>query len=567
MFRTLRPLVALAVLASATQAAAQDAAPEAAPSEPGSPDASAAPAPAATGTNTSSGDEPGNSDDESAESPSKQPEPTPVPDAAETAAVEALPSAQERKKFEISVSGYFRAPMTLGISNRPGPQDKDGPSRLQISHGPTRTVDANYYSFAYTRLQEQDWAEVFFHAKKEHVEAVVGWMGYWFQAAGFRNYDAGWAPGLAYLTLDTDVELGSLRPNVALSMGSFWPAFGYFEKYDTYTLGRFRQLGEQLQLTVPLGSDLKVTFTQGFGTNRDGSFNLLSPAPYQATVGLDLLHYEHLKVAFGETVDVGVHFNHQWTRDPNLTQRGAEGQSYPDAREAKFTTMGGELNVRLPRAGHLWLSPSFTRIRNGWALAQGGTEVMHSLGGAGFASNYMAWDEFPGNSTGTGSTFNLGFLYENSLSNILGKRAEDTMPEVTASVFGLLINSKLSLPETSVLPQDEIKQMKYGADVTVQPLTWLGVMLRWDEANYDLDNDGRVFSAITTRLTFSSHFLSSESIYLQYSRYRYGDRMTIAEKWPWGQDMIPGNHIVQGGQYAGDRPDMDVVKVQANVTF
>jgi hypothetical protein len=192
---------------------------------------------------------------------------------------------------------------------------------------------------------------------------------------------------------------------------------------------------------------------------------------------------------------------------------------------------------------------------------------MHSLGGAGFASNYMAWDEFPGNSTGTGSTLNLGFLYENSLSNILGKRAEDTMPEVTASVFGLLVNSKLNLPETSVLPQDEIRQMKYGADVTVQPLTWLGVMLRWDEANYDLDNDGRVFSAITSRLIFSSHFLSSESIYLQYSRYRYGDRMTIAEKWPWGQDMIPGNHIVQGGPYAGDKPDMDVVKVQANVAF
>lgn len=567
MLRILRPLVALAVLASAAQSAAQ----EAAPSEPASaPDAAPAPAPApaAASEEAPEADEP---EDASAESPSKQPESAPAPDAAETTTAEALPTVAtptaEQKKFEISVSGYFRAPMTLGISKRRDPGDYQGPSRMQISYGPTRTVDANYYSFAYTRLQEQDWAEVFFHAKKKHVEAVVGWMGYWFQAAGFRNYDAGWAPGLAYVTLDTDFELGSVKPNVALSMGSFWPAFGYFEKYDTYTLGRFRQLGEQVQLTVPIGTDLKVTLTQGFGTNRDGSFNILSPAPYQATVGLDLLHYEHLKLAFGEAFDVGVHLNHQWTRDPNLTQRGAEGQAYADAADAKFTTIGGELNVRLPRAGHLWVSPSFTRIRNGWALAQGGTEVMHSLGGAGFASNYMAWDEFPGNSTGTGSTLNLGFLYENTLSNVLGKQAGEALPEVTASVFGLMVNSKLNLPETSVLPQDKIRQLKYGADVTVQPLSWLGVMLRWDEANYDLDNDGRVFSAITSRLIFSSHFLSSESIYLQYSRYRYGDRMTIAEKWPWGQDMIPGNHIVQGGPYAGDKPDMDVVKLQANVAF
>ena len=41
------------------------------------------------------------------------------------------------------------------------------------------------------------------------------------------------------------------------------------------------------------------------------------------TVGLDLVHYEHVRVAYKDVVDVGLHFNHQWTRDPNLTQRGS----------------------------------------------------------------------------------------------------------------------------------------------------------------------------------------------------------------------------------------------------
>ena len=192
--------------------------------------------------------------------------------------------------WHIDVNGYFRAPMALGISSRPGPDNSTGPSSTQVSYGPNRTVDANYYSFAYTRLQEQDWAEVFIHAKKKHVDAAVGWMGYWFQSVGFRNPDAAWAPGLAYLALDTDFEAGDLKPNIALTVGAFWPSFGYFEKYDTYTLGRFRQIGEQLKLTVPLNPDLTVTVVEGFGTGRDGSFNPGAPAFYGAINGRRFAH-------------------------------------------------------------------------------------------------------------------------------------------------------------------------------------------------------------------------------------------------------------------------------------
>lgn len=561
VLRTFRAFLALSLLAAPIPAAAQEPAPEEA----------AGPAPVDAAPSMA----------EAPDSRNEKPEPAPAhereaPESSDTGAAPAPPEkaagpaarpSEEKGGFRTFFSGYFRAPFAMGLSPRPGPDDEDGPAKLQVSYGPTRTLDANYYSFAYTRLQEQDWAELFFHAKKKHVEAVVGWMGYWFAGAGFRNPDGAWLPGMAYLTLDTDVPLGSIVPNVALTAGAFWPSFGYHEKYDTLTLGRFRFIGEQLRLAVPVTPDLKLTLTQGFGTNRDGSFNIQFPAPHQSVVGLDLLHYEHVSVAYADVVDVGVHFNNQWTRDPNLTQQGSPGQAYADAREAKFTTVGGELNIRLPYAGHLWVSPSFTRVRNGWALAQGGTEVMHSLSGIGFAANYLGWDDLAINSTGTGSSLNLGFLYENSLSSVLGKKRGEVVPEVTLGAFGLFIDAELDLPEGSRLPQNRISQMKYGADLTVQPLTWLAVMLRWDEVNYNLDDTGYVFSAITSRVTFSSHFLSSESIYLQYSRYRYGDRMLLGGKWPSGQYMIPGTRYTQAGPYAGEKPDMDVIKVQASVAF
>ena len=107
-------------------------------------------------------------------------------------------------------------------------------------------------------------------------------MGYWFQSVGFRNYDAAWAPGLAYVALDTDFGDGELKQNIAFTAGAFWPSFGYFEKYDTYTLGRFRQLGAQLKLTSPLNPDVTVTPVLGFGTGRDGTFNPGAPPFYGA---------------------------------------------------------------------------------------------------------------------------------------------------------------------------------------------------------------------------------------------------------------------------------------------
>jgi hypothetical protein len=483
-------------------------------------------------------------------------------------------AAEPDSSWHIELHGYFRAPVSMGVSSRPGPDNPTGPSNTQVSYGPNRTIDSNYYSFAYTRLQEQDWAEVFVHAKKKHVDAAVGWMGYWFQSVGFRNFDAAWAPGLAYLALDTDFPVAGFRPNIALTMGAWWPSFGYFEKYDTYTLGRFRQIGEQLKLTVPVNPDLTVTAVHGFGTSRDGTFNTGAPPFYGAIIGLDLLTYANVEVAYKKYVDVGLHFNTDWTADPNLTQQTTPGdKSFHAARVAHLSTIGAEANVRVPYAGHLWISPSFINVRNGWALASAGTEVVHSLGGLGVATNYLGWTGSPSDSIGSGSMLNLGFLYENTLSGIHGKAPGSVTPEVTLSFFGLLTSASLNLPAASSLTQTTLKQFKDGVDVTVQALTWLGFMLRYDTVNYDLDHPGYIFATITPRAIISSHFLSSERIYVQYSRYIYGDRMVLNATWPTGSGrppnspLIAGSNVLQQGPYSGKTPDENVVKLQADIAF
>ena len=474
--------------------------------------------------------------------------------------------APKKQKWDVGLSGYFRAPMALGISPRPGPHDPEGEPELQVSYGPNRTVDANYFSFAYTRLQEQDWVELYVTAKKKHVQATIGWMGYWFQTVGFRNPDAAWTPGIAYLTIDTDVDLGAIKPNIALSGGAWWPKFGRHEKYDTFTLGQYRQMGEQIKLTIPFSKSFTTTAYQGFGTGRDGTFNILAPPLYQTRVGLNLLHYAHLQFNYKKLFELGLHHNIQVTRDPNLYQQTSEGRSYENAREAGLATIGGEVKLNIPRAGNLWVSPSYVRMKNGWALGEAGVEIVHSLSPEGLAGNYMAWSGSLPDSTGTGTLLNLGFLYENTLSNVLGK-PQGGAPELKVSAFGLMVDSHLDLPETSQLTQDRIHQFKWGADAEVNPVKWLGLMIRYDTVNYDLNNGGYIFTAITPRISFYSNYLSGERIYLQYSRYRYGENMTLAGNWPWGVPLVPGSDIIQGGVYTGSKPDMDVVKFQADIVF
>ena len=511
--------------------------------------------------------------------PSKEAEPASTP--AERHAADAPAEAPEESNsltsgWHLEAHGYFRAPLTLGLSHRTDPDNPTGSPSTQVSYGPNRTFDWSYYSFAYTRLQEQDWAELFFHAKKKHVDAALGWMGYWFQGIGFRNPDAAWTPALAYVTLDSDVDVGGMKPNVALTMGAFWPKYGYFEKYDTYTLGRFRQMGEELNLTLPFDTNTKLVLTEGFGAGRDGSYQGYqvggAPPLYGAITSIDLVTWVNLRLIYQKYLDASLHYNTMWTAEPNLptsqSADGSSGKSYGAAKNAHLSVIGAEAHLRAPYAGHLWLSPSYIHVRNGWALNNAGTEVMHSLGGGGISTNYMFWTNVPSDSTGTGSMTNFGFSYENSLSSLQGKAYGSMLPDVTFSLYGLYTKAKGELPATTTMTQSTLNQFKYGVDATLQATNWFGFMLRYDLVNMDMDHGGYIFSAISPRVTFQSHYLSSERLFIQFSHYTYGDHAVLAATWPWGTAVAAGSTVFQQNPaYINRYPDRNVLKLQAEIAF
>ena len=72
---------------------------------------------------------------------------------------------------------------------------------------------------------------------------------------------------------------------------------------------------------------------------------------------------------------------------------------------------------------------------------------------------------------------------------------------------------------------------------------------------------------MTGRVTFAAHFLSTARMYVQYSRYVYGDKMVLNGTWPWGEPLVAGSSVLQEGPYSGQKPDQNVIKLQAEVAF
>jgi hypothetical protein len=458
-----------------------------------------------------------------------------------------------KPSWDVSISGYFRAPIMLGVSHRPDPERPGGPRHLQLTYAPNRLVDADYDSFGYTRLEESDWAEVYVTAKRPHVEATVAFMGGWYGWAGYGNANAGWLPAQAWVGLNTDIALGALKPHVDLKGGVFWQRWGMFEKYDTYLFGRFHQAGAAVEAHLPFAGGAEARFVEGFGTNRNGA--------EEVGTGLTLLHYAHLGVRYKKRFDLGLYYNSSWARDPTLFVPGdmtadsleglgpngePGGGNYADARAAHMNVFGADLNLRLPHVGHAWVAASHIDVTNGWALPNI-VEVMHSPGGLGVAQNYLGWGE--AGSSGSGTVTNLALLYENSLRG-LAAEPEGGWPDLALGVFGMLARARRDLLPGAVLA-DDLTQLKCGTDLTLKLYPWLAFMLRYDSVDLDTAHSGRAFRVITPRVTFTSHVLSTESIWLQYSRYFYDDDVVL--------ETSPSQPY--------PNPDKHVVKLQANLSF
>ena len=108
-------------------------------------------------------------------------------------------------------------------------------------------------------------------------------------------------------------------------------------------------------------------------------------------------------------------------------------------------------------------------------------------------------------STGSGTMFNLGFIYENTLSNIQGE-ARGRLPELTFSVFGLLADASLDLPAAPTTAAIELTakehqtvQVRRGRDAQVETVVRLHAP-RSTPSTTTWTTPAYVFAAVTPRV-------------------------------------------------------------------
>ena len=318
-----------------------------------------------------------------------QPNATPAPAAA--AAAEAPPVGSDPTgtpnptalspgggdEFRFSSHGFIRAPMRIGVGNRPNcpagtpagtPVDPNGnpnPTGASVpcAGGGQSTVnfhspmvpDDQYLDWRYTRQWEKDWTEIFFNYGNSRVVGTVS-----FQAFGLTdaehltvdNLSSQLGIAQAYVTLMP--KLGA-RAHVDWKVGAFWDKYGMSGKYDAgkydmYLFGRTHTVGESIRGDYDLG-DFTVHAAQGIGVKPEQiTFSAMNP-PYP---GFTLLSHVHAGASYRKTIDVTLHYLVEWAQDARVTTAAGGNGGVPDGKidvtgvEARFAGgLAGDLVPRL----------------------------------------------------------------------------------------------------------------------------------------------------------------------------------------------------------------------------
>jgi hypothetical protein len=440
--------------------------------------------------------------------------------------------------WKFSFSGFFRAPMRVGVASR----DNAGRGQSTRNYHQPRVPDDQYLSWLYTRNNERDWAEAFLSYGNGVVTGTVGLQAYNFSDATWNDQDAQLGISQGWVTIQPDIGVPNAR--LTWKVGSFWNRYGAAGKYDagkydTYIFGRTHAMGE----TVRAEYDVRdFTFSLENGLGAKPGHPMVTPPN-----GFTLLHHMHAGVEYKKRIRVGAHYLGSFSQDAQAT---------PTQPDGSLNVGGGEVRIDGGLLGELYVGYSRVRAKAAGSVAPA-IETIHSLGGQyfglGIVENYLG-----PNSNGNGAIdtveaqwdFSFGLLYRNLRQ--WGTEFWGDGPDCTLSLFGMHNWVKSDDPTF-----DHVRKFKFGAEVIYTPLGWLSAGVRADRVNPNSKDETQSFSVMSPKVMFRSQFVTHELFTLQYSRYFYGSNPPAPSGpiQPYGFGA-PG---ITGG------PDENVFKVQATM--
>ena len=133
--------------------------------------------------------------------------------------------------------------------------------------------------------------------------------------------------------------------------------------------------------------------------------------------------------------------------------------------------------------------------------------------------------------------------------------------DLTASLFNLYVKAASDAPAVAPgtpydvwVGRDGRSFHKWGAELNLRALSWLGAALRYDRVNLDTEYVGSDFNVLAPRVIFYPQlgWSSNALIYLQYSHYTYGQNVKQPQ---------------QTASRFGPELDTNVFKIQGQLTF
>jgi hypothetical protein len=349
-------------------------------------------------------------------------------------------------------------------------------------------VDSDYYlsGFAYTRLEEPDWAELFLSAHYQDFTVKFGIFTSLYSDYATTELES--QAGIAQASVAANNFLQV--PDLSIELGVFWDRFGHIDPYDTYIFGRTHQGG--FKLRYRFAGDERAFVQVGAGAHE---------AVPQQNQGMTPIVHVVGGVPVGP-VALGGYMVYTWTRDkPKLSP----------IKDGDLFIAGVDARVPVSSWGALYGALAYYDADQALFTAPS-LELLHSAGGRGLTENFLGLAD---SDSGTGS-FWVGAV---DFPARIGKH-------VDVRVFGMTtyVQSEQDSPMPSV-NKDSRLYLKWGVEPGYRIREGLVVSLRYDRVILDMDDQENSFRALSPRMRFP---LSTwGELMVQYSRYFYGDKVQL----------------------------------------
>jgi hypothetical protein len=431
------------------------------------------------------------------------------------ASLSASDDSEATEGYSFAFHGFLKIPMRVGFGS--GKDFPDGVHKGVKLHSPPQIPDGAYTDWRYTNIAGGPWTELWLKYGNGKVTANVVLAAYDISDASYRDLLSQLGISQSFLTFHLPRLLGE-RGGVTWNVGAFSNRYGTAArydagKYDTYLFGATHVAGETVSGHYRLTDDLTVAVDHGVGaklqvaplTDVEAPF---LPYPGDEQQGSTFLHHAHAGVAVGAWLTVAAHYLREWTDDARLTTE----------QDGHITNVGLDAKVLETKYGDGYLGWSHLTSKNPLRLA-GAFEVLHSFEGWNLRDNYFGEE-----ASGTGTIDTVLFQYTFSLATYLWPEGEfyGQDRDLQLSVFGMY-NHIASDDALFVAPTGKLK---VGAEAQYTPRRWLGLGLRYDAVQPDLDDDRYSFHVVSPSLTLHTAFASNEEIVIGYSHYLNGELVT-----------------------------------------